>query len=216
MLEEMGAFFDNRLDCYDDHQRNAIAQAGEFYPFTARQLPVGAGCRVLDLGCGTGLELEEYFAINPTARVTGIDLAPGMLSVLARKFPDRELKLIRGSYFDVPFGEGVFDAAVSVESLHHFTFDEKVRLYRRVLAALKRDGRFVLTDYVAGDEGEELAFRREYSRLKEKEHAVEGVYYHFDTPLTVEHEVDALRRAGFSRVEVLARWSSTVTIRADG
>ena len=30
-----------------------------------------------------------------------------------------------GSYFDVPLGEGVFDTAVSVESLHHFTKEEK-------------------------------------------------------------------------------------------
>lgn len=216
MLEEMGAFFDSRLDCYDDHQRSAIAQAGEFYPFTARLLPTWAGCRVLDLGCGTGLELEEYFSINPTARVTGIDLAPGMLSALARKFPERDLELILGSYFEVPFGEGAFDAAVSVESLHHFTFDEKVGLYRRVLAALKTGGSFVLTDYVAGDAGEELALRREYLRLREAERAVDGVFYHFDTPLTVEHEADALRRAGFSRVEVLRRWSSTATIRAAG
>ena len=30
---------------------------------------------VLDLGCGTGLELDFYFKCNPTAKVTGIDLA---------------------------------------------------------------------------------------------------------------------------------------------
>ena len=71
MLERMDKFFDRRLDEYDAHQLGCIASAREFLRFTAEQLPSGAGCAVLDLGCGTGLELEEYFAINPTASVAG-------------------------------------------------------------------------------------------------------------------------------------------------
>ena len=44
------------------------------------------GAKVLDLGCGTGLELEYYFRLNSTAMVTGIDLAAGMLQKLKEKF----------------------------------------------------------------------------------------------------------------------------------
>ncbi|WP_242829221.1 MULTISPECIES: class I SAM-dependent methyltransferase [unclassified Butyrivibrio] len=29
----------------------------------------------------------------------------------------------------MPFGDGIFDAAVSVESLHHFSKEEKIPLY---------------------------------------------------------------------------------------
>lgn len=82
MLERMDEFFDTRLDIYDEHQLSAIESAREFYPFTAQQLPVQEGARVLDLGCGTGLELQAYFVLNPSARVLGIDLAPGMLDAL--------------------------------------------------------------------------------------------------------------------------------------
>ena len=39
----------------------------------------------LDLGCGTGLELEEYFRYNPEADITGIDLSDAMLKVLKQK-----------------------------------------------------------------------------------------------------------------------------------
>ena len=38
-----------------------IESADEFYPYTAKQLPTTENCHILDLGCGTGLELEEYF-----------------------------------------------------------------------------------------------------------------------------------------------------------
>lgn len=214
MLERMGEFFDARLDEYDNHQLTCIDAAQEFYPFAARLLPTEPDACILDLGCGTGLELEQYFPLNPTARVTGIDLAPGMLGALREKFPGRALTLIQGSYFDVPFGENAFDAAISVESLHHFTKDEKLPLYRRVRDALKDGGYFVLTDYFALSDEEERFRRSELLRLKAEEGLSDGVFYHYDTPLTVEHEREALRGAGFSSVEVLKSWGPTFTLRA--
>ena len=99
MLEKMDAFFEARLDGYDEHMLDCIEGAKEFYPFTAAQLPQEAEVHVLDLGCGTGLELEYYFAMNPTAQITGIDLSAGMLNALKAKFPGKQLRLICGSYF---------------------------------------------------------------------------------------------------------------------
>ena len=118
-LEQMNDFFAARVDGYDEHMRTTIEGASDFYAYTASLLPMEKNARVLDLGCGTGLELEEYFRLNPDAVVTGIDLSDAMLNALKAKFPDRKLNLVQGSYFDVPFGEDTCDAAVSVESLHH-------------------------------------------------------------------------------------------------
>lgn len=87
MLEKMGEFFDRRLDGYEAHQLTCIDSAGIFYPFTAGCLPAQPGASILDLGCGTGLELSYYFKRNPTARVTGIDLAQGMLAELKESLP---------------------------------------------------------------------------------------------------------------------------------
>lgn len=214
MLEPMDAFFDRRLAGYEAHQLTAIESAQEFYPFTARLLPMHPGARVLDLGCGTGLELEFYFPRNPTAQVTGIDLAPGMLHVLRQKFPDRALTVIQGSYFDVPLAPQSFDAVVSVESLHHFTRDEKIPLYRRVLQALVPGGYLILTDYFAQSEEAEAGFRQELLRLKAAQGLADHRLYHFDTPLTVEHEIQALRKGGFTTVELLGRWNTTCTLKA--
>ena len=116
MLEKMSDFFEARLDGYDRHMMTNIESADQFYPFTAQQLPTTENCHILDLGCGTGLELEEYYRLNPSARVTGIDLSQGMLSALKKKFEGKEITLICGSYFEVPFGVSLFDGAVSVES----------------------------------------------------------------------------------------------------
>ena len=214
MLEKMSDFFENRLDGYDEHMMTCIEGAEEFYPYTAECLPVKTNSCVLDLGCGTGLELEAYYAINPTARVTGMDLSQGMLSALKDKFEDKDIELILGSYFDVPFNENEFDAAVSVESLHHFTKEEKVPLYAKLHRALKTGGYFILTDYFAVSDEEELLYCQNLITLKKEQGISDNEFYHYDTPLTVEHETEALREAGFSSVEVLRNWGATYTIKA--
>ena len=214
MLEKMSDFFTQRLDGYDEHMLTAIESADVFYPFTAECLPKTEGAKVLDLGCGTGLELAYYFRRNPLAKITGIDLADSMLAVLQGKFPEKDIRLICGSYFDVPLGENVFDAAVSVESLHHFTKEEKLPLYSRLCKALKTDGYFILTDYFALNDADEKAFRSEFLRLKEEQGICDDEFYHYDTPLTVAHETEALLAAGFSSVTVLDCWGATCTLKA--
>ena len=214
MLEKMSDFFEARLDGYDEHMLNDIESATEFYPFTAKQLPTAPDCHVLDLGCGTGLELAEYYKLCPSANVTGIDLSQGMLAELKRKFADKDLNLIHGSYFDVPLGENVFDAAVSVESLHHFTKEEKISLYAKLHAALKEDGYFILTDYFALSDDEEKMHRQTLVDLKAEQGIADNEFYHYDTPLTVAHETETLVEAGFASVEVLNHWGATYTIKA--
>lgn len=215
-LEKMNDFFAARVGGYDEHMRTEIEGADDFYACTASLLPAAAGARVLDLGCGTGLELEEYFARNPAAEVTGIDLSEAMLDKLKAKFPGKALTLINGSYFDVPLGENRYDAAVSVESLHHFTAERKAALYAGLHAALKAGGVFVLTDYFAESAELEKEYFENLAALKKEQGLADGEFYHYDTPLLAEHEMDVLRGAGFRNVRILEKWGeSTYTILAE-
>ena len=150
MLEKMADFFESRLDGYDEHMLTNIESADEFYPYTAKQLTTTENCHILDLGCGTGLELEEYFLLNPSARITGIDLSGGMLSALKKKFSDKEEQMHRQNLISLKAEQGISD----------------------------------------------------------------NEFYHYDTPLTVKHETDALMEAGFSSALVLKNWGATYTIKA--
>ncbi len=214
ILEPMDAFFEARLSGYEEHMLTNIASAEVFYPFTAEALPAVPGTKLLDLGCGTGLELRWYFQRNPSAEVTGIDLSAGMLAALRENYPDKALNLVCGSYFDVPLGEQCFDAAVSVESLHHFTGAEKLSLYEKLRKALKPGAYFILTDYFAQSDFEEALYRQTLLTLRAKQGLPENVFYHYDTPLTVAHETEVLLAAGFSGVELLNRWDATCTLKA--
>lgn len=214
MLEKMDDFFNNRIDSYEEHQLNMIASAKEFYPFTAKHLPMDKNVSILDLGCGTGLELGYYFELNPTARITGIDMAEALLSALKKKYVDKKLTILQGSYFDIPFGKNCYDAVVSVESLHHFTQKEKIPLYTKIFQSLLVNGYFLLTDYFALSDDQEAFFRQELLRLKLEQGISDNKLYHYDTPLTVEHEIQALQMAGFSKIDILGQCGATHTIKA--
>ena len=215
MLEKMDDFFARRLAGYDAHMLSEIEGATEFYPYTASLLPLNEGACVLDLGCGTGLELEYYFSYNRGAAVTGIDLSEDMLDALRNKFSEYHVRLINASYFDVPLGENCFDAAVSVESLHHFEADRILELYKKLFFALKDSGRFVLTDYFAESEELEKEYFRNLAELKKEQELADDTFYHYDTPLTVDHEREILQNAGFGNIRIMKRWNATCTLVAE-
>lgn len=214
-LEKMSDFFAARINGYDEHMLSEIEGAREFYPYTASLLPTKKDSKILDLGCGTGLELEFYFQLNGDASVTGVDLSAEMLEMLQGKFSGRKINLIRGSYFDVSFGENRFDAAVSVESLHHFTAVRKSGFYKKLHEALTENGYFVLTDYFAESDEKEKEFFHNLMQYKKEQGISDDEFYHYDTPLTAEHEMEILRNAGFKNIRIMKKWGATYTLIAE-
>ena len=196
-LETMSGFFDRRVDSYEDHMRPWRA----YYRWLGELIPAQAET-LLDLGCGTGLELDEIFRLHPDIRVTGIDLAPGMLARLREKHPERKLTLTEGDYLTVPLAPCAFDVAVAFETLHHFPPETKLGLFRRIFAALRPGGMLLEGDYIAESDEMETYLFQELARRRARQHVPEGTFVHFDTPLTLAHELSLLSQAGFT-AEVL-------------
>ncbi len=215
-LEEMASFFNSRVDTYDEHMLKDIDGAEEFYIETARLIPTKPGLKLLDLGCGTGLELDEIFKINPSVQVTGIDLAEEMIRKLKQKHADRgnQLNLVIADYFEYDFGENAFDAVLSVQTLHHFTHEEKIELYKKVRRSLRHSGVYVEVDYMSPTQEYEDSCFAENKRIRAEMGVTEGLY-HFDTPCTVENQITMLKTAGFSPIEIVRRYSSTYILAAN-
>ena len=72
-LEKMNEFFNARADMYDSHMLDDLG-LDEFYIAITDYFdkPVK---RLLDLGCGTGLELDRLFERFPDMEVAGIGLS---------------------------------------------------------------------------------------------------------------------------------------------
>ncbi len=197
-LEGMAEFFDARLAEYETH----MARWRQHYQWMAELLPATV-TDLLDLGCGSGLELDAIFAIRPRVRVTGVDLSAQMLAKLRQKQVGKALHLVCEDYFRYEMGESCFDAVIAFETLHHFSAIQKETLFAKIFRCLRPNGIFLECDYIAQSrEIEELLFA-ECARRRRRDGIDEAVFVHFDTPLTLAHEMDAIRAGGFQTVELV-------------
>ena len=80
--------------------------------------------------------------------------------------------------------------------------------------ALKNGGYFILTDYFAESDEQERFLRQELLRIRKEQNLSDDTFYHYDTPLTVEHEIEALLGAGFTKVDEIGSWEVTHTLKA--
>jgi ubiquinone/menaquinone biosynthesis C-methylase UbiE len=212
MLEKMTEFFENRIDLYEDHMlslshiKNGYVKLSELMPNGSRNL--------LDLGCGTGLELVEIYKKFPEIKVTGIDLTQKMLDKLKEKFKDKSIKLINANYFEYDIGINLYDAIISYETLHHFEHEKKIKLYGKIYNALIQEGQYIECDYMVFKQEEEDFYFSENKKLR-IENGIKGDdFFHYDTPCTVENQIKMMEKAGFKNVTEEWREENTVIIRA--
>ncbi len=207
----MDEFFAARAEGYDEHMLNEVKGCKEGYEKMSELVPEGAE-NLLDLGCGTGLELERIFERFPEISVSGIDMTAEMLKLCRKKFIGKKLSLICGDYFKTDFGTNRFDAAVSFQTMHHFGKEMKEELYRHVWESLKNGGVYIECDYMVESQTEEDHWFAENKRLRTEMNIPDGEFYHYDTPCTVENQLKLLKAAGFVHTEKVFRVENTTII----
>ena len=79
------------------------------------------GERVLDVGCGSGFYVTELLdQVGREGSVTGVDRAPAMLAVAAKRAEGRDnVAFYEADATNLPVPDGAFDAAVSVQVLEY-------------------------------------------------------------------------------------------------
>jgi len=110
-------------------------------PFLLEQLRPFPGCRILDLGCGTGRYLRR---LKPGLyRVTALDLSRGMLT-RARQDTDSRADMwwLQSSATSLPFQPDSFDRVMSGLVIDHVTALE--RFFRQIAEVLASNGRAVV------------------------------------------------------------------------
>ena len=187
-LELMDEFFAARVDGYDEHMIANVGGCKEGYIQMAQLVPEGS-TRILDLGCGTGLELDEIFKYMPDASVVGIDMTQAMLDRLREKHGERDITLICGDYFTTDFGADKFDCAISFQTMHHFSHEKKTELYAKIRDSLADGGVYIECDYMVTEQAEEDFYFAENERLRRENNIPDGVFCHYDTPCTVDNQI---------------------------
>ncbi|GCE12387.1 class I SAM-dependent methyltransferase [Tengunoibacter tsumagoiensis] len=114
---------------------------------STREVPL----RILDVACGTGLLLQQFAILLPTAELYGLDASQDMLAqshLLLGNNPRVHLSqvtLTGTTAGSLPYDLASFDLITFTNSLHYM--DNPVTVLRALAALLTAQGQLVLEDY---------------------------------------------------------------------
>ncbi|MEO0478948.1 MAG: class I SAM-dependent methyltransferase [Planctomycetota bacterium] len=130
------------MEVFLDVQRGLPRQGPGLAECTRRALQMcgdlPAASRVLDVGCGPGLQTLVLAEALPEASITALDLTREYLDQLERRVDKAELgsrvAVVEGDMSAMPFAEASFDLIWSEGAAYSMGFDNAVRDWRRLLA----------------------------------------------------------------------------------
>jgi ubiquinone/menaquinone biosynthesis C-methylase UbiE len=138
----------------DSYGRVAKIYDRIFEPFNSglralgvRMFPPFEGMTVLDVGCGTGIQLERYQKAG--CDVFGIDLSAAMLEV-ARQRLGENANIYLGDASKMPYPNKKFDLITMTTVLHEMPQDVRSSVLNEMKRVLKEDGRILLIDFHPG------------------------------------------------------------------
>ncbi len=169
---------------------------------------------VLDVGCGAGNYTLKLLESLPNLDATLIDLSQPMLDRAKERVSQAtsgRITTIQGDIREVRLSEREFDIVLAAAVLHHLRADEEWRnVFTALHRALRPGGSVWVFDLVESSIAAvgQLMHRRygEYLTQLKDEAYRDHVFAYVekeDTPRPLLLQLDLLRQAGFSQVEVL-------------
>jgi len=121
-------------------------------------LDLAAGDRVLEIGCGHGVALQQAVGRIRDVKVTGLDFSDVMVNISrernSRLVAEGRVKIDYGDSTCLPYGDGAFTKAFSVHTVYFWTGPEQH--LSEICRVLIPGGRLVL-GFRAGDDADVVA-----------------------------------------------------------
>jgi SAM-dependent methyltransferase len=152
---------------------------------------VGAGTRLLDVGCGSGLACA--IAAGRGARVSALDASPGLLEIAHERVPEGDLRV--GDMVSLPWAGDSFDAVTFINSFF-FASDREAAL-REAGRVAQPGARIAVISWAAPEKVESTAY---LAALQPLLPALPGDIDPFIEPAVLEQ---LARRAGLEPEQVI-------------
>ncbi|WP_394781139.1 class I SAM-dependent methyltransferase [Undibacterium sp.] len=145
---ESVATFNKLADVYAS-KYFSLTQYDRFYSMLVERLPQTA-CTVIDIACGPGNVAAYLARVRPDLAITGIDLAPNMITEAKRRVPNASFHV--GDCRELEqFGTG-FQAAVFAFGLSYLPQKDAQRFFASLSHVLADDGVLLLATITGKEE----------------------------------------------------------------
>ncbi len=126
-----------------------LGQHAEYDTRILSLLELTPACRVLDLGCGTGVltsRIAGQLDAGAGGICLGIDAAAKMIKVARRKRETEACRFDVAAAEDLPYDRESFDAVVSSLFFHHLPLDLKEKALLEAWRVLRPGGQLIVAD----------------------------------------------------------------------
>lgn len=139
------------------HAPRYDASARFFHPRLMAAAAIGAGERVLDIGCGAGQVTRDAARTAIDGFALGVDLSSGMLAYARDRARDEGLSNVAFERADAqvhPFEASSFDLAISRNGV--MFFGDRVAAFRNIARAVRPGGRLAMLAWQSLDRNQWL------------------------------------------------------------
>ena len=112
-----------------------------------------SGDKILDVGCGKGFMLYDFFKLNPQFDIYGIDISEYAVSNCIESLKG---KLKVGNAVSLPYPDKYFDLVISINTHHNLDGEDIIKAFNELQRVTKKNSYVVLDAYSNEKEKEEL------------------------------------------------------------
>lgn len=222
-MNEIYKHFSKTVNDYDTVADKVVFKNDELHKVLIGAIPFVKKSKIaiLDLGCGTGHGMKILAQKFKNAEITGIDYSQIMIEKAKEHLESciERVQLVCKDFNKIKFEK--YDAVISAITIHNSTDHQKIDLFKKIFDSLDKGGVFINADF----------YIPESKKMKEQ---VGEIYRNFlksnlsgdeleawikhafseDMPMKLTEQFETLKRAGFSKVELLWIYNNEAIYRA--
>ena len=218
---EFAQEYRDSADIYVVERRRLLDILKSFYRHFARRK---SGNRVLDLGCGDGIVVQELLKVDENMTAVLVDGSEDMLNKAKERLNAfKNISYIQASFQDIlnrSIAPQEYDFIVSSLAIHHLILEEKTALFRTVHSLLNTGGCFVNIDVVLApsDRLEQwyLSLWKQWIDERKSVFGIKGNHYDDivtrykdntdNKPDTLDAQLKAIQAIGFKDVDCFYKY----------
>ena len=138
--------YEEIVDWFDDARTKTLMES-EYLNLIVKSIPAGGS--ILDLGCGTGEPIAQFF-INKGFKVTGVDGSQKMIALCQKRFPN--VQWLVSDMREINLNQQ-FDVVLAWHSFFHLDHDSQRNMFKIFNTHLKPGG---ILAFTSGEEEDEV------------------------------------------------------------
>jgi ubiquinone/menaquinone biosynthesis C-methylase UbiE len=148
-FEARGSIYNKRTYSNKARQLYANLRTDEIFESLERYLNLDSDTKILDVGCGTGVFINQLSKRKSDLKLYGIDFSNTMIVEAKHSLlkDNIESSLLRASAFELPFTDNFFDAVIATRFIHQYSDNLKKQLISEMKRCLKDNGVIIIEFY---------------------------------------------------------------------